>query len=113
MTVITSSNANIQTDLNDLVAISISSEEEEVTDLSENIIYENTALLPIEPKRFSILSNEHILIGLATSIVIVVIGTIILLAFSQNTTAVYAGACLTIVGSIASGGSLIILDRET
>lgn len=113
MTAITSTNSNIQTDLDDLVAISISSEEEEVMDLSKNILYENTALLSIEPKRFSILSNEHILIALATSIVIVIVGVILLIAFSQNTNAVYTGAGLTIVGSITSGGSLMLLDRET
>jgi hypothetical protein len=106
---LTISGLHIQTDLNDLVAISISSEEEEVIDLSEKIPFEKTALLPIEPKRFSILTNGHILIALATSIVIVIVGVILLI----TNAAVYTGAGFTIVGSIASGGTLMIMDRET
>lgn len=69
----TISGSNIQTDLNDFSSISISSEED-VIDLSEHILHENTALMPIEPKRCSILTNDNILIALATGVIMVATG---------------------------------------
>lgn len=111
MTGILTSTSSIS--MNEFVEIPLSKDEEQGDDLPGHILKEETSLITsIEPKRFSFITNKHILVGMITSVVLIAIGLFLFIAVGKNKAAVYTGCGLGISGSILLTGTFLLLHLK-
>lgn len=111
MQVDSSLRSSTSTDLPGVVDDALSSTNEKVIDLTGNIQYEITSTLV--PKRpVSWIKDEYIILSLITSVVLVIIGSSIILALHENTTAVCIGGGMAITGALITAGTLHIMDKK-
>ena len=91
MTAITKPTPSSNTSLEEFVSIPLSEEDERITVLSDRIYVENISLVRENPSRFSILTQQHCLIAVGTSVSLIAVGILLMIILYEDPAAVYTG----------------------
>ncbi len=96
----------------ELITVPLSLNDTNINTLTVHLPKEDSSLLPLEPVRFCKVTSTHFLIGLATSVVLVAIGAILLFTMHNNSSANYAGVAVCVTGAACFAFTMCYLDRE-